>query len=359
MFARGRAADAGSSRCRVISSTAATPACSCRSSRCRRARAGASARSAICRGSAPGWRTAGFSFVQLLPINEMADGQNSPYSAMSAMAIDPIFISPAAVPDIAALGGEDLLPPGERALLERRARVAGRRLRGRPARSSSSRCAPASSASAQHEWERDTSARAAPEGVPRARALVARRLRALPRAARARAGTLLAGVGRAAPRPQAAPRCGARAQELADRDPVSLVPAVARRRPVERGARGLRDRRVRRLPVHGQRRQRRRLGAAAGLPARRVGRRPAGRVFRDRPGLGLPGLPLGRRSRPAATAGSRRAPAAAPSSTTATASITSSASSAPTCARRTARPRSCRRTSSRSDRSRAKRCSTS
>ena len=61
----------------------------------------------------------GFSFLQLLPINEMAEGQNSPYSAMSAMAIDPIFISPGSVPDIAALGGEDLLPPAERALLEK------------------------------------------------------------------------------------------------------------------------------------------------------------------------------------------------------------------------------------------------
>jgi 4-alpha-glucanotransferase len=61
---------------------------------------------------------AGFSFLQLLPINEMAEGQNSPYSAMSAMAIDPIFISPPAVPDIALLGGEDLLPPAERALLK-------------------------------------------------------------------------------------------------------------------------------------------------------------------------------------------------------------------------------------------------
>src|SRR5215203_1530104 len=61
---------------------------------------------------------AGFSFVQLLPINEMADGQNSPYSAMSAMAIDPIFISPAAVPDVETLGGEALLPPAERARLE-------------------------------------------------------------------------------------------------------------------------------------------------------------------------------------------------------------------------------------------------
>ena len=61
---------------------------------------------------------AGFSFVQLLPINEMADGQNSPYSAMSAMAIDPIFISPAAVPDIDALGGEALLTDDERAQLQ-------------------------------------------------------------------------------------------------------------------------------------------------------------------------------------------------------------------------------------------------
>jgi len=60
---------------------------------------------------------AGFSFLQLLPINEMAEGQNSPYSAMSAMAIDPIFISPAAVPDVGALGGEDLLPAAERAML--------------------------------------------------------------------------------------------------------------------------------------------------------------------------------------------------------------------------------------------------
>ena len=60
---------------------------------------------------------AGFSFLQLLPINEMAEGQNSPYSAMSAMAIDPIYISPASVPDIASLGGESMLTAGERAKL--------------------------------------------------------------------------------------------------------------------------------------------------------------------------------------------------------------------------------------------------
>jgi 4-alpha-glucanotransferase len=61
---------------------------------------------------------AGFSFVQLLPINEMADGQNSPYSAMSAMAIDPIFIAPSDMVDVQALGGEAaVLDADERARL--------------------------------------------------------------------------------------------------------------------------------------------------------------------------------------------------------------------------------------------------
>ena len=36
---------------------------------------------------------AGQRVLQLLPINEMAPGQQSPYSAISAMAIDPIFIT--------------------------------------------------------------------------------------------------------------------------------------------------------------------------------------------------------------------------------------------------------------------------
>jgi 4-alpha-glucanotransferase len=61
---------------------------------------------------------AGFAFVQLLPLNEMAGGQNSPYSALSAMAIDPIFIAPSVVPEIEALGGEAMLTDGERAQLE-------------------------------------------------------------------------------------------------------------------------------------------------------------------------------------------------------------------------------------------------
>src|ERR1700688_1287497 len=54
---------------------------------------------------------AGQKIVQLLPINEKAPGQQSPYSAISAMAIDPIYICVAAVPDFIALGGEASLGP--------------------------------------------------------------------------------------------------------------------------------------------------------------------------------------------------------------------------------------------------------
>jgi 4-alpha-glucanotransferase len=50
---------------------------------------------------------AGLDFVQVLPLNEMAPGQHSPYSAVSAMAIDPIFISLRHVPEFRAAGGED------------------------------------------------------------------------------------------------------------------------------------------------------------------------------------------------------------------------------------------------------------
>ena len=52
---------------------------------------------------------AGQDLLQVLPINEMAPGQTSPYSAISAMAVDPIFISMRGVEDFAALGGERAL----------------------------------------------------------------------------------------------------------------------------------------------------------------------------------------------------------------------------------------------------------
>jgi 4-alpha-glucanotransferase len=51
-------------------------------------------------------RDGGQDLLQLLPINEMAIGQRSPYSAMSAMAIDPIFVSVHALAGFRAVGGE-------------------------------------------------------------------------------------------------------------------------------------------------------------------------------------------------------------------------------------------------------------
>ncbi len=61
---------------------------------------------------------AGFDFLQLLPLNEMAEGQNSPYSALSAMAIDPIFIAPTRVAELDGFGAESFLDAGERQLLQ-------------------------------------------------------------------------------------------------------------------------------------------------------------------------------------------------------------------------------------------------
>ena len=54
-------------------------------------------------------RTAGVRLLQLLPINEMPPGETSPYSALSAMAIDPQFIAVGLLEDFVALGGEGRL----------------------------------------------------------------------------------------------------------------------------------------------------------------------------------------------------------------------------------------------------------
>jgi len=59
-------------------------------------------------------RSAGQDVLQLLPLNEMAPGQQSPYSAISAMAIDPIFITVPAMEDFVAIGGEDGLDGAHR-----------------------------------------------------------------------------------------------------------------------------------------------------------------------------------------------------------------------------------------------------
>jgi 4-alpha-glucanotransferase len=62
---------------------------------------------------------AGQRLLQLLPINEMAPGGASPYSAISAMAIDPVFVRVQAVRDFRAIGGEASLGAADRDRLDR------------------------------------------------------------------------------------------------------------------------------------------------------------------------------------------------------------------------------------------------
>ena len=61
---------------------------------------------------------AGLGVLQLLPINEMPPGESSPYSALSAMAIDPQFIGLDRLEDFDALGGERGLADGLRRQLD-------------------------------------------------------------------------------------------------------------------------------------------------------------------------------------------------------------------------------------------------
>ena len=56
--------------------------------------------------------------LQLLPINEMPPQETSPYSALSAMAIDPQFISMEALEDFDAIGGAAALEPNLRSMLD-------------------------------------------------------------------------------------------------------------------------------------------------------------------------------------------------------------------------------------------------
>lgn len=62
---------------------------------------------------------AGQTFVQLLPVTAVAEGEASPYSALSAMAIDHLFIGLSALEDFRACGGEGTLDQDTRARLER------------------------------------------------------------------------------------------------------------------------------------------------------------------------------------------------------------------------------------------------
>jgi 4-alpha-glucanotransferase len=62
---------------------------------------------------------AGQSIVQILPIQEMPPIETSPYSAMTAMALDPIYLTMADVPDFNGLGAELALDGAEQAEVSR------------------------------------------------------------------------------------------------------------------------------------------------------------------------------------------------------------------------------------------------
>jgi 4-alpha-glucanotransferase len=62
---------------------------------------------------------AGIHVVQLLPVNELTEGETSPYSAATAFALDPVYLSLDDVEDFAAAGGRAALSPADAAELER------------------------------------------------------------------------------------------------------------------------------------------------------------------------------------------------------------------------------------------------
>ncbi|MGE3277544.1 MAG: 4-alpha-glucanotransferase [Vicinamibacterales bacterium] len=62
--------------------------------------------------------SAGQGFVQILPIHELPPGERSPYSALTAMALDPVYVALPRVEDFEALGGEAALDDAGRAELD-------------------------------------------------------------------------------------------------------------------------------------------------------------------------------------------------------------------------------------------------
>jgi 4-alpha-glucanotransferase len=80
---------------------------------------------------------AGFSVVQVLPVHEASRGQSSPYAALTAFAIDPVYIAVDALEDFEAAGGRGALAPAERdevAALSAAPDVAWERIRALKAR---------------------------------------------------------------------------------------------------------------------------------------------------------------------------------------------------------------------------------
>ena len=214
------------------------PGSSCRCSRCARRAAGASARSAISRRCALA-AAPGFACSRCCRSTRWRR-QTSPYSALSAMAIDPLYIALDDVPEFQALGGERCRSPTGGARSTRCASTPRGRLRGGAAIKEEALRA-RSSTSATTDWRRTTRARAARFAAYIVEEqLVAGRLRAVPRAARAATARAPWTSGPALRRrdPAALDRCAGGAGRQAVLLPP--VPAVARRRAVAGRARARR-----------------------------------------------------------------------------------------------------------------------
>jgi 4-alpha-glucanotransferase len=76
-------------------------------------------------GFGPWLERAGFHALQLLPVSTLPSSETSPYSALSAMAIDPIYVTLDDVPDYKAPGGDARLPLADQMALKT-ARAASR-----------------------------------------------------------------------------------------------------------------------------------------------------------------------------------------------------------------------------------------
>ena len=182
-------------------------------------------------------RRAGLDFLLMLPVNELApSGHHSPYATVSAMAIDPIYLRLADVPEFAAAGGVERLSAEQRdrlAAVRQSAQVdydAVREVKEAALRVAFDRFEHGRGAGTCRARRRFRQLRAA-------RGRLARGLRPVPRAPRSLRVAAVVGVAR---RPEHAPAVGAgrRPAKPEARNPLPRLPAVARRHAVAGGAGG-------------------------------------------------------------------------------------------------------------------------
>ena len=118
--------------------------------------------------------------MQILPITELPESQSSPYSALTAMALDPDFISLPAVEDFEALGGEAQLPDDDRRALEAIRKADHVDLSPTCGRSRGASCGGCIERFVEHEVARRSERAEQFRAFVAAEASVAGRLRALP-----------------------------------------------------------------------------------------------------------------------------------------------------------------------------------